>query len=140
MSGPELIRVMIVDDHEMVRRGLALSLQVFDDFELVGQAADGVEALQLVPVCRPDVILMDLLMPQMDGLSATKVVRRETPQIKVIALISFKEERLVEAARQVGADEVLLKNISIDELAAAIRTVMKAGNSPINPNGFPTAS
>ena len=115
------IRVMVVDDHDMVRRGLAVFLDTFDDLKLVGEARSGNDAVQLVDTIRPDVILMDLVMPDGDGVAATRQIRAAHPEIQVIALTSFKEEELVQSALQAGAIGYLLKNTSIDELAKAIR-------------------
>jgi DNA-binding NarL/FixJ family response regulator len=116
------IRVMIVDDHERVRLGLSLTLQLFDDLELVCEAADGVEAIEQCEIYEPDVILMDLAMPGMDGVAATRTIHQMYPNIKVIALSNFMEGT-VEAVHKAGAVRFLLKNISIDELAKAIRQV-----------------
>jgi len=115
------IRVVVVDDHDMVRRGLAVFLRTFDDLKLVGEAADGEEAVRIVEELRPDVVLMDLRMPVMDGVEATKVIRAQFPETQVIALTSFKDERLVHDALSAGAIGYLLKNASVDDLAAAIR-------------------
>jgi NarL family two-component system response regulator LiaR len=115
------IRILLVDDHDMVRRGLAVFLLAYDDFELVGEAANGVEALDKCAELQPDVVLMDLMMPEMDGIEATQVIRQRHPATQVIALTSFNEEKLVEAALQAGAIGYLFKNVSVDELAAAIR-------------------
>ncbi|PKN88360.1 MAG: DNA-binding response regulator [Chloroflexi bacterium HGW-Chloroflexi-8] len=112
---------MLVDDHAVVRSGLGAFLYVFDDLELVAEAKDGKEALMLCETIMPDVILMDLVMPVMDGAAATKAIRERWPQIQVVALTSFKEEELVQGALQAGAIGYLLKNISADELANAIR-------------------
>ncbi len=115
------IRVMLVDDHDMIRRSLVVFLQAFDDLQLVGEAANGAEALHLCAECRPDVVLMDLVMPEVDGLAATQAIRQQYPDIRVIALTSFKDEALVKAVLQAGASSCLFKNISINELAEAIR-------------------
>jgi len=120
--GSERIRVMLVDDHAVVRSGLAAFLMAFDDLELVGEAADGVEAVAMCGRVSPDVVLMDLVMPQMDGATATKAIRDAYPNVQVIALTSFKEDDLVQGALQAGAIGYLLKNISTDELADAIRS------------------
>ena len=121
MGSDRPIRVMLVDDHAVVRSGLGAFLYVFDDLELVAEAKDGKEALMLCETILPDVILMDLVMPVMDGAAATKAIRERWPQIQVVALTSFKEEELVQGALQAGAIGYLLKNISADELANAIR-------------------
>jgi two-component system, NarL family, response regulator LiaR len=115
------IRVLLVDDHTMVRRGLATFLKVFDDLELVGEAADGETAVDLCGRILPDVVLMDMVMPDMDGVTATRLIRQRFPSVQVIALTSFKEERLVQGVLQAGAIGYLLKDVSAVELAQAIR-------------------
>jgi NarL family two-component system response regulator LiaR len=112
---------MLVDDHAVVRSGLGAFLLAFDDLELVAAAGSGEEAVLLCERARPDVVLMDLVMPGMDGATATQAIRDRFPQIQVIALTSFKEEDLVQGALKAGAIGYLLKNITADELAAAIR-------------------
>jgi NarL family two-component system response regulator LiaR len=112
---------MIVDDHAVVRSGLAAFLLAFDDLELVGEAGGGEEAVHLCPQVQPDVVLMDLVMPKMDGATATRAIRERCPQVQVIALTSFKEEELVQGVLQAGAISYLLKNVSADELVSAIR-------------------
>jgi NarL family two-component system response regulator LiaR len=121
MGAEKPIRVMLVDDHAVVRSGLSAFLYVFDDLELVAEAKDGKEALEICEKEKPDVILMDLVMPVMDGAAATKAIRQKWPEIQVVALTSFKEDGLVQAALQAGAIGYLLKNVSADELANAIR-------------------
>ncbi len=91
MTTQQPIRVMIVDDHTMVRRGLATILKVFDDLQMVGEAENGAEAIKLCGEVMPDVILMDMVMPDMDGATTTRVIRQQFPQVQVIALTSFKE-------------------------------------------------
>lgn len=120
--GNEKIRILIADDHSVVRSGLGAFLQVFDDFELVGEAANGREAIAVCEEKQPDVVLMDLVMPEMDGAQATMAIRERFPDIQVIVLTSFKEENLIESALQAGAIGYLLKNVSADELASAIRS------------------
>jgi NarL family two-component system response regulator LiaR len=112
---------MIVDDHAVVRSGLAAFLLAFDDLELVGEASGGEEAVDLCPQVQPDVVLMDLVMPKMDGATATRAIRERCPEVQVIALTSFKEEELVQGVLQAGAISYLLKNVSADELVSAIR-------------------
>jgi len=126
------IRVLVVDDHTMVRRGLATFLKIFDDLELAGEAASGQEAIQLCARLQPDVVLMDMVMPDMDGASATRLIRKESPSVQVLALTSFKEEILVQSALQAGAIGYLLKDVSADELAQAIRAA-HAGRSTLSP-------
>jgi two-component system, NarL family, response regulator LiaR len=121
MTEENKIRVALVDDHDVVRRGLSVVLRAFDDLELVGEASNGEEAIRMCAETHPEVILMDLIMPEMDGVSATRAIRQKYPQIQVVALTSFKDEELVHAALQAGAIGYLLKNASIDELADTIR-------------------
>ena len=112
---------MIVDDHLMVRDGLKVFLSIHDDLEVVADAEDGNQALDLCARTQPDVILMDILMPGMDGPTATQHIRQDFPQIQVIALTSFVEEELVQRALQAGAISYLLKDVHADRLAQAIR-------------------
>lgn len=121
MSETKPIRVMIVDDHAVVRSGLSAFLLGYDDLELVGDVSSGERAVQQCEQLQPDVVLMDLQMPGMDGATATNLIREKCPQIQVIALTSFKEKELVEEALQAGAIGYLLKDVSADELANAIR-------------------
>jgi NarL family two-component system response regulator LiaR len=132
MSASKPIRVMIVDDHSMVRRGLATILRVKPDLELVAEASNGKEALQRCEEVQPDVILMDLLMPEMGGAEATKLIREQWPDVQVIALTSFQERELVREALQAGAISYLLKNVSAVDLAAAIQEA-HAGRSTLAP-------
>jgi two-component system, NarL family, response regulator LiaR len=128
----ERIRVLIVDDHAVVRSGLATFLQAFEDFELVGEAGDGVEALALCAQASPHVVLMDLLMPEMDGITATRAIRQRHPGAQVIALTSFQDQERVQAALDAGALGYLLKNVSADDLARAIRSA-RAGRPTLAP-------
>lgn len=126
MSQSPPIRVILADDHEMVRRGVAISLLTFDDIEVVGEAATGIEAVGLCATLRPDVVLMDLVMPEMDGVEATGLIRRRYPAIQVIVLTSFNQKTNVERAIKAGAIGYLLKDVSREDLAQAIRAA-KAG-------------
>jgi NarL family two-component system response regulator LiaR len=126
------IRVMLVDDHTMVRRGLATFLMVFDDFKLVGEAESGEVAIQQCAEVLPDVVLMDMVMPDMDGATATRAIRRQFPQVQVIALTSFKEGELIKNALEAGAIGYLLKDVSADDLARAIRSA-HAGRATLSP-------
>jgi NarL family two-component system response regulator LiaR len=117
----EETRVMIVDDHAMVRSGLAAFLAVADDCVLVGEAASGAQALKMCPDVQPDVVLMDLMMPEMDGVAATRAIRQQFPSVQVIALTSFPEEQMLQDVLEAGALSYLLKNVGADELARAIR-------------------
>jgi NarL family two-component system response regulator LiaR len=132
MSDSEPIRVMLVDDHTVVRSGLSAFLMAFDDLELVGEASSGEKAVALCDQVNPDVILMDLVMPGMDGAAATKAIRERCPDIQVIALTSFKEQDLVQGALQAGAIGYLLKNVAANELADAIRAA-HAGKPTLAP-------
>lgn len=126
------IRVMLVDDHTMVRRGLATFLKVFDDLQLAGEAESGEEAIQLCAEVRPDVILMDMVMPEMDGAATTRAIRQQFPQVQIIALSSFKEGKLIKNALEAGAIGYLLKDVSADDLARAIRSA-HAGRATLSP-------
>jgi len=126
------IRVMVVDDHRVVRSGLAAFLSAFDDLELVAEAATGEEALRLCPLTHPDVVLMDLVMPGLDGASTTRMLREQYPTVQVIALTSFPEEDLVASVLRAGALSYLLKNVSAMDLAEAIRAA-HAGRSTLAP-------
>jgi NarL family two-component system response regulator LiaR len=130
MSEQGPIRVMIVDDHAMVRTGLATYLEVADDLELAGLATNGQEAVELCEQFQPDVVLMDLVMPEMDGVTATRIIRERWPQVEIIALTSFQERKLVQDALEAGAISYLLKNVSMDELTEAVRAA-DAGRSTL---------
>jgi two-component system, NarL family, response regulator LiaR len=121
MTQSDLIRVMIVDDHKMVRSGLSAFLMAYDDLELVAEADSGERALSLCNHAKPDVVLMDLVMPRMNGAEATEAILKSCPEIKVIALTSYKDQSLVEGALKAGAIGYLLKNVEADDLAKAIR-------------------
>ena len=131
-SASRPIRVMLVDDHTMVRRGLATFLKIFDDLQLAGEAESGEAAIQLCAKVLPDVILMDMVMPDMDGATATRAIRQRFPQVQVIVLTSFKEGGLVKNALEAGAIGYLLKDVSADELAGAIRAA-HAGRVTLSP-------
>ena len=126
------IRVMIVDDHPVVRNGLKNMLLVFDDLELVGEAGDGRQAVAHCGQAQPDVILMDMAMPGMDGIAATRAILKEHPRMKIIMLTSFVEDSVVQTALEAGASGYLLKNVPINTLADAIRSVY-AGQPILSP-------
>lgn len=132
MDAQKLIRIMIVDDHAVVRSGLSAFLMVYDDLDFVGEAASGEEAIRLCKKLHPDVVLMDLVMPGMDGAAATQAIREECPDIQVIALTSFKEDDLVQRTLKAGAIGYLLKNVSSNELVSAIRAA-HAGRPTLAP-------
>jgi NarL family two-component system response regulator LiaR len=122
MSEIKSISVMIVDDHPVVRTGLKTMLQVFDDLMFIGEAASGPQTLAECEQTLPDVILMDMLMPGMNGVATTRAVLARYPGVKIIVLTSFAEEEMVQDALEAGAIGYLLKNAPIDKLAEAIRS------------------
>ena len=122
MPETKRIRVMLVDDHAVVRSGLSAFLMASPDLELVGEAESGEEAVARAGLLQPDVILMDLVMPGMDGVVTTRAIRQRYPNIQIVALTSFKEENLVQGALQAGAIGYMLKNVTAGELANAIRS------------------
>ena len=132
MADGDCIRVMIVDDHAVVRSGLSAFLLAFDDLEYVGDAAGGADAVRMCVSVNPDVVLMDLVMPEMDGAEATRRIKESCPQVQVIALTSYKEDELVQDALKAGALSYLLKNVSAEELAGAIRAA-HAGRPTLAP-------
>jgi two-component system, NarL family, response regulator LiaR len=121
MDAGRPIKVMIVDDHAVVRSGLSAFLLAYDDLEHVGDATGGAEAVSKCMTLRPDVVLMDLVMPDVDGAEATRRIKEACPEVQVIALTSYKEDDLVQGALKAGALSYLLKNVTADELADAIR-------------------
>lgn len=132
MSSGKPIRVMVVDDHAVVRSGLNAFLSSYDDLQMAGTAKSGEEAVQLCEELKPDVVLMDLIMPGMDGVAATKAIRKLLPKTQVIILTSFKEDTMIQKAIQAGAIGYLLKDVQADEIAEAIRLV-NAGQSILSP-------
>ena len=120
---------MIVDDQDLVRRGLSLFLEAFDDLELVAEAANGLQAVQLCEEVQPEVILMDLMMPEMDGIAATRIIRQKYPHIQVIALTSVQDDASVRQMLAAGAIGYLLKNASVDELANTIISASKVAQA-----------
>lgn len=121
MPQQSTIKVMLVDDHSVVRTGLATFLATCDDIELVGEARSGEHALLVCEQTRPDVVLMDLLMPGMDGVEATRKIRARYPTVQVVALTSFRDEDLVQGVLNAGAIGYLMKDVTAPELAAAVR-------------------
>jgi len=126
------IRILIVDDHAVVRQGLKMFLALDDELQVVGEAANGEEAVRRARELAPDVVLMDLLMPQMDGIAATEVIRRELPDVEVIALTSVLEDKAVYGAMRAGAIGYLLKDTQADELCRAIKAAA-AGQVQLSP-------
>jgi NarL family two-component system response regulator LiaR len=132
MNDETKIRVMIVDDHAVVRSGLGAFLSVIPDLELVGEAENGELAVVRCGHLHPDVVLMDLMMPGTDGVTATRLIREKHPQTQIIALTSFQEDELVQNAMKAGAIGYLMKNVSAQELSAAIRAA-RAGKMTLSP-------
>ena len=132
MTGQPRIRVLIVDDHAMVRRGMRDFLDLHDDLEVVGEASDGNGALEAAVATRPDVVVMDLLMPGLDGIAATAEIKARHPSIQVVAITSFIEEERITAAIEAGASGFLLKDAEADDLATAIRAAF-AGEVYLDP-------
>lgn len=145
MNKPVNIRVLIVDDHAVVRSGLCFFLQTIEDIHVVGEATDGEQAIQMCEDLLPDVILMDIVMPMLDGIAATARIYERWPHIHIIALSSFQEQDLVQRILRAGATAYLLKNVQAHDLAEAIRaavagqstmplevtrTLLKPGNQP----------
>ena len=126
------IRVMIVDDHAVVRSGLAKFLMVTKDLELVAEADGGEQAILQCALHKPDVVLMDLMMPGVDGITATHEIHQKYPKVKVIALTSFAEQNMVQGALQAGAISYLQKNVSAKELGLAIRSAYE-GKMTLSP-------
>jgi NarL family two-component system response regulator LiaR len=120
MSQARMIRVIIADDHDLLRSGIAMLLQTYPDIKLIGEASNGIDAVELGHRLRPDVVLMDLRMPEMDGTTATRLLRQQCPNTQVIILSSYVDEELVQSALSAGAISYLVKNCSIDMLIGAI--------------------
>ncbi len=131
-DSPSPIRVLIVDDHVMVRRGLATFLRAFSELALAGEAGSGEEAIRLSAELRPDVILMDMMLPGINGPEAIRTIRQRQPDVQILALTSFKEGELIRDALEAGAIGYLLKDVSADELASAIRAA-HGGRSTLSP-------
>ncbi len=127
-----ITKILLVDDHAVVRSGLSKFLMVNQDLKLVGEASDGAEAVQMVSLHQPDVVLMDLMMPGMDGIAATREIHQKYPHVKVIALTSFSEQNMVQGALQAGAVGYLQKNVTAVELGIAIHSAC-AGKMTLSP-------
>jgi DNA-binding NarL/FixJ family response regulator len=126
------IKVLIADDHHVVRRGLLFFLKTQRDIEVIGEAKNGKEAVELVAELEPDVVLMDLSMPEMDGVMATKAIREMNETVKIIILTSYADQDHVIPAIRAGASGYQLKDIEPDELVETIRDVLK-GESKLHP-------
>ncbi len=132
MTDPTQIRVLIVDDHSVVRTGLKVFLDLQPDMEVVGEAADGSEGVAMARRLEPDVILMDLLMPNMDGITAIGRIKAERPGTEIVTMTSFIEEDKVTAALEAGASGYVLKDAEAEEVAAAVRAAF-AGEVHLDP-------
>ena len=132
MTDPTQIRVLIVDDHAVVRTGLKVFLDLQPDMEVVGEAADGSEGVAMARRLEPDVILMDLLMPNMDGITAIGRIKAERPETEIVTMTSFIEEDKVTAALEAGASGYVLKDAEAEEVAAAVRAAF-AGEVHLDP-------
>ena len=132
MSESERIRVMTVDDHDILRGGIRFSLLAFDDLELVGEARNGQEAVRLCGEVQPDVVLLDMLMPEMDGVDTARAIRSQYPEVQILVLSSFHDKDLVQRAMQAGAIGYLVKGVTAEELAEAIRAA-HAGRPAMGP-------
>jgi NarL family two-component system response regulator LiaR len=132
MNDPEPIKVIVIDDHDMVRRGLAAYFKTYPDITLIEEAGDGREGVEICLELDPDVVLMDLIMPRMGGIEATRKICEKRPDIKVIALTSFQDKSMVQEAIRAGAISYLLKNVNGDNLAAAIQSA-NAGRGTLSP-------
>ncbi|MDW0113707.1 response regulator transcription factor [Sporosarcina saromensis] len=122
------IRVLIVDDHHVVRKGLVFFFRTQQDLDIVGEASNGKEAVQLAYSLKPDIILMDLVMPEMDGIVATKIIKKEHPEIKIMILTSFSDQDHVIPALEAGAAGFQLKDIQPDELVTVLKKMMNGEN------------
>ena len=129
---PRTIRILVADDHVMVRIGLATMLKVFDELVFVGAATNGQNAIELCDELAPDLVLMDIHMPEVDGIAATRTIHQHHPNIKVIALTGYAEDNGVRQVLQAGASGYLLKSASLEELIAAIHGVF-AGQVILSP-------
>jgi len=135
MSETNRIRLLVVDDHKVVRNGLSIFISLYDDVELIGEAINGQQALERCKELQPDVVLMDLKMPVMDGPTAIQRIRQEYPEIQIVALTSFEDEGLVHQAMEAGAVGYLYKDVEEEELIGAIRAA-KVGRSVLAPGAM----
>jgi NarL family two-component system response regulator LiaR len=121
MRRSDKIRLLIVDDHKVVRNGLQVFISLYDDIEVVGEASNGQQALEQCATRQPDVVLMDMMMPVMDGPSATRLIREQFPEVQIVALTSFDDDKIVHQAIEAGAVGFLYKDVEEEELIGAIR-------------------
>lgn len=135
-GNPLKIKLLLVEDHHIVRRGLVFFLKTKEEFDIIGEVGDGEEALQFIQTERPDVVLMDVSMPKMDGIEATKRIKQYDPSIKILMLSSFSEQDYVLPALEAGADGYQLKEVQPDQLVASIIAVHQ-GNANFHPKVTP---
>lgn len=126
------IKLVLVDDQSLVREGLSMILSLCEDFQIIGEASNGVEAIGLVEKNRPDIILMDIRMPKMDGVEATKIIKSKHPEVKIIILTTFNEEEYILEGLKNGAEGYILKDLKSDEIIKGIKTVYD-GNVLLHP-------
>jgi len=129
MTNPEMIRIVVVDDHDLLRQGVVTCLSAFDDLEVVGDTNRGEDGVLLVEQHEPDVVLMDLIMPGLSGVDATRQIREGWPSVKVMVLTSFVDGSLVQAAIDAGATSYVLKSVDAENLAESIRMTAKGGGA-----------
>jgi two-component system, NarL family, response regulator LiaR len=120
---PNMIRILIADDHAMVRQGLNQLLNSVEEFSVIGQAYDGLEAIQLCDLLRPDVVMMDIVMPKMDGLTAARILHQRNPSVKVIVLSALEDESLLQESLLTDVEVILSKTASINEILDTVYTV-----------------
>lgn len=133
MDNPDVIKVLIVDDHRVVREGISAILNIVDDIDVLGEAKDGQEAIEQARALLPDVVLIDISMPRMDGVEATRAIKREHPHMGIVALTMYEEEQYIYDMIRAGATGYLLKDTDSSELTKAIRAIYR-GESLINPS------
>ena len=119
------IRVLIIDNHEIVRQGLSILMEVFDDFELVGEADSGEQGLNLCAAVQPDVVMIEMRLPTIDGLTATRMITRTYPHIRVVAMSASEPQASIDAILEAGASGYLVKNVGIDAVAETIRAAAR---------------
>ncbi len=128
----EIVRVLLIDDHAVVRRGLSAFLMTYEEIDVIGEAASGTEGIEMVKQSLPDVVLMDLVMPEMDGIEATRHIRQISPSTQVIVLTSYSEDERIFPAIKAGALSYLLKDVGPDELVRSIKAACR-GEATLHP-------
>jgi len=133
-----MIQILLVDDQRIIRQGLRTMLEANDDMQVVGEAENGERAIAQIPALKPDIVLMDIRMPVMDGVAATQAIGQQFPETKILVLTTFDDQEYVSQAMRFGAKGYLLKDTEPDELALAIRAVSK-GHTQLGPGLFEKA-